>query len=135
MCVNFCLHLPKIEKKRLFSLLLNKFIGILFLIIFFANLKVTLWMIAHRTDLWSLRSYYDMSAIATLPDFDLALCKYLRCFYVFEKRAESLFMALFDCADCAEFLCYFRKAFFFRRLSVFLIHVRPLKVLAACRIG
>ena len=46
---------------------------ILFLVIFRTNFEECLRMLADRADLRSLGSYYDMSAVTTLPDGNLSL--------------------------------------------------------------
>ncbi len=53
------------------------------LIIFCVDLKITLRMIAGRTDFRSLCSDYDMTAVTALPYLNLALCKYLRHLHIF----------------------------------------------------
>ena len=45
-------------------------------------LKITLWMIAGRAYIRCCGTDYDMSAVAALPYFDLALGKYGGGFYV-----------------------------------------------------
>ena len=72
------------------------------LIIFLIYLKITLWMITYRTHFRSGRSYNDVSAVSTFPNFDLTLFKDLSRLDIFKQSAVSLFVVLFDFANCAE---------------------------------
>ena len=71
-----------------------------------------------------------MSAVAALPDFDLALFKYLSGLNVFQKCAVTLFMFFFDRGNKAEFRGKFFEAFLFGSLRKTVIHIRPLIVFA-----
>ena len=67
------------------------------------DFKVTLWMIAYRTDLQSFCSDNNMTTVAALPYLNFALLKYLSSIKILKKRTISVFVVLFDfsyCSDC-----------------------------------
>ena len=65
-------------------------------IIFSVDLEVALGMSAGGADLRSGSSYHDMSAVAALPNLDLALLEYLSGLNVVKKRAVSLLVMLLN---------------------------------------
>ena len=98
-------------------------------IIFLANFKICLRMLADRADLRSLGSYYDMSAVTTLPDGNAALLKYLHSLDVAQQLAVALLMGLLDGSHTAELLSQLMEAFFVSFTGHTVVHIRPLGVL------
>ena len=87
-------------------------------------------MVAGGTDLRGLLADDDVSAVAALPDLDLALGKDFGHLDVVEQRAVALLMVAFDLADQAEACGQLREALFFGGLGKAGVHIRPLVVLA-----
>ena len=75
------------------------------------NFKISLRVFTNRANLRSLRTYNDMSALATLPNSYLALSKYLLCLYVVQQRTITLLMTLLNSCYATELLCQLIEAF------------------------
>ena len=71
-----------------------------------------------------------MSAVAALPDLDLALLEDLLCLDVGEQLAVALLVGLLDCSYAAELLGEDVEALCVSGLGEAVIHVGPLVVLA-----
>lgn len=86
-------------------------------------------MLADRTDLRSLGSYYDMSAVTALPDGNAALLKHLHGLHVAQKLAVALLVHLLDGSYATELFSQIMESFLISFTSHAVIHIRPLGVL------
>ena len=89
-------------------------------------------MLAYGAKLGSLRTNYDMSAVAALPDLYAALFKYGLRLYVIEKCAVSLLVRLLDSRNAAHLLSKVVEALLVSLARHSVVHIRPLVVLALC---
>ena len=87
-------------------------------------------MIAGRADLWRFLTDHNMTAVAALPQLDLALGKDLRHLHIAQQGAVALLMVLFNGGDQAETLGKLVEALLVSSLGKAVIHIRPLVVLA-----
>src|SRR5574344_707780 len=94
------------------------------------NFKIALRMRTYRADIRCFGSYNDVSAVAALPDLDLALLEYRSCLDVGKKCSVSLFVMLLDSSDKSELGSKISKALSFRCLRKAFVHICPLIVLA-----
>ena len=86
-------------------------------------------MSAYRADIRSLGADNDVSAVAALPDLDLALLEDLLGLNVLEQLAVALLMGLLDCSHAAELFGKDMEALCVSGLGETVIHVGPLVVL------
>ena len=84
--------------------LIDQVIPLKILVVLFSYFKISLWMVAYRTDIRCFCSNYDMTAVSALPDLYAAFLKYLSGLHIIKKRTISLFVCFFDCCNAAEFL-------------------------------
>ena len=87
-------------------------------------------MSADRTDLRSLGSDADVTAVAALPDLDLTLLKALLGLYVLQEGSVALLMMLLNCTDHAELGGKGLESLSLSCLCKALVHVSPLEVLS-----
>ena len=85
---------------------------------------------ADRADLRSLGANHDVTAVAALPDLNLALLKDLLGLHVVQQGAVSLLMGLLNGSNASELGRKSRKALFLGLLGHTVIHIGPLEVLA-----
>ena len=87
-------------------------------------------MLADRADLRSLGSYYDMSAVTTLPDGNAALLKYLHRLDVAQQLAVALLVHLLNGSYATELFSQIMESFLVSLTGHAVIHIRPLGILA-----
>ena len=87
-------------------------------------------MLADRADLRSLGSYYDMSAVTTLPDGNAALLKYLHSLDVAQQLAVALLVHLLNGSYATELFSQIMESFLVSLTGHAVIHIRPLGILA-----
>ena len=98
-------------------------------IIFLANFKICLRMLADRADLRCLRAYYQMATVAALPHGDAALLKDSLGLHILQQCAVAFLMCFFDGGNAAELLSQLMEAFFVSFTGHTVVHIRPLGVL------
>ena len=86
-------------------------------------------MCAGGANIGSLGANDDVSAVAALPDLDLALLKDGGGLYVGEQRAITLLVMLLNGGNQAELLGKLGKALLLCRLGKAIVHIGPLVVL------
>ena len=70
----------------------------------------------------------DMTAVAALPDLNAGFFEDFLRLDVFQKRAVTFFVVLFDSGDATELFSEFGKAFLFSLARHTGIHVSPLEI-------
>ena len=88
-------------------------------------------MSANGANFRSLGANYDVTAVAALPNLNLALLKDLLGLHVVQESAVSVLVALLDGSYETELGCEYLEAFFLGGLCKAFIHICPLIVLAS----
>ena len=87
-------------------------------------------MSAYRTYFRSFCAYYDVTAVAALPNLNLALFKNSGGFNILKQGAIALLTMLFNSSYHTEFFSQLGEAFLLSCFCKAVIHIRPLIVLA-----
>ena len=82
------------------------------------DFKVSLRMSTYRAHFRSLGAHDNVSAVATLPNFDIALFENLFHLYIIKKLPVAFFMCLFNRSNTPELFCKFLEPFFIRILAM-----------------
>ena len=106
-----------------------------FSIIFRADFKKALRMIADGANLRRGGAYDDMTAVAAFPNFNLTAGKNLSRFDVFQKGAVTLLMMLLYSRHHAETAGKLGEALLLGGLGKALVHIGPLVIFPVSRGG
>src|SRR5574344_734312 len=99
-------------------------------VVFSKNFEIALWMVTCRADTRSLCSYDNVSAVSAFPDLYFALFENSHSLNILQESSISLFMALLNSCNQAEFCCQCLEFLFRSVLCKTLIHICPLVMLA-----
>ena len=99
------------------------------LVVLSLNLEVALWVVADWANLWSLLTYYDMTAVRALPDAIAVSREYELVLYVLQELAITLLVVLLDFSHHLKLSSNLLEAFLVSFLCHAWIHIGPLVVL------